>query len=267
MRASVSYHQMLSVRANFFFHTAHNTSITATAIISIMTYQKPTPNYNNADEAPSSSFLSHVADASPSSVSLGHEEARAAMKQKQKHARPVAVLAGVCVAGIMLLVAAGRYRAGAGAATGRDDSNSIASVVSVQKDVGGKFDNCEKATGTFQQRSCAIKHYDPNTFYWSVCVDKLGTTYEKKDGAAETCFGLGSANGNRCWTKYHFIDYWVAWEDTPTYWRPCVPNDISVHGHPPVAWQYALPLSDGSCGKPCDFGFTDKFPVDTFNNL
>ena len=99
-----------------------------------MTYQKPTPNYNNAD-ASSSSYRAHVASSS-SSVSLGPEEAMAAKKQKH-HARPVhvAMLVGVCVAGIMVLVAAGRYSAGAAtataAATGRYGSNSIASVVAV----------------------------------------------------------------------------------------------------------------------------------------
>ena len=130
----------------------------------IMTDQKLSRNYDHADE--SSSFLNVGDAASPSSVSLGQEEAMTAKKQKH-HARPVhvAVLAGVCVAGIMLLVAAGRYSAGAAtataAATGSVGSNSLASVVSLQKEGGGKFYTCEIAEGTFQQRSCAPQYSNP----------------------------------------------------------------------------------------------------------
>ena len=217
-----------------------------------MTYQQPTPNYDNADE--SSLFLTDVA-ASSSSLSLGQEEAIAAKKQKRAHI--------LCVAGIMLLVAAGRYSAGAATAaatataTGRASSNSIASVVSVPKD--GKFYTCEKAVGTFQQRSCVPKYSDRRGSYYSVCVDSAGESFFKSEGAAETCFGLGSADGNRCWTKYHYISDW-SWESTMAGWMPCVPKDTSVYGNPPVAWQYAKPRPDGSCGKPCDFGFTVKFP-------
>ena len=72
-----------------------------------MMYQNQTiPQHDNADE--SSLFLTDVA-ASPSSLSLGQEEAMAA--KKQKHARIF------CVAGSLLLVAAGRYSAGAATAT------------------------------------------------------------------------------------------------------------------------------------------------------
>ena len=68
-------------------------------------YQNQTiPKHDNADE--SSLFLIDVA-ASPSSLSLGQEEAMAA--KKQKHPRIF------CVAGSLLLVAAGRYNAGAAA--------------------------------------------------------------------------------------------------------------------------------------------------------
>ena len=213
-----------------------------------MTYQQPTPNYDNADE--SSLFLTDVA-ASSSSLSLGQEEAIAAKKQKRAHI--------LCVAGIMLLVAAGRYSAGAATAaatataTGRASSNSIASVVSVQEEGGGKFDTCEKAVGTFQQRSCVPRNYGGAD--GSFCIGSVGEQYDKSEGAAETCFGLGSADGNRCWTKYHYKG--VGWF---YFWNPCVPKDTSVYDNPPVAWQYARPLPDGSCGKPCDFGFHDTFP-------
>ena len=186
-----------------------------------------------------------------------------AAKKQKHHARPVhvAMLVNVCVAGIMVLVAAGQYSAGVAtataAATGRDGSNSIASVVAVQKDVGGKFYTCEIAEGTFQQRSCATQYSNPRGYYYSVCVDSAGQSYWKSDGAAETCFGLGSEDGDRCWTKYHYIS---KWDSGSTGWNPCVPRDTGIHRNPPVAWQYAKPRPDGSCGNPCNFGFTDKFP-------
>ena len=69
--------------------------------------------------------------------------------KEQKHARPVAVVV-FCVAGIMLLllVAAGRYCASAAttaaASTGLDGSNSIASVVSVQRKTGSHEDTISR---------------------------------------------------------------------------------------------------------------------------
>ena len=71
-----------------------------------MTDQKPSRNSDHADE--SSPFLNVGDAASPSSLSFGQEEA--IPTKKQQHARPIAVVVGVCiVAGSMLLVAAGRY--------------------------------------------------------------------------------------------------------------------------------------------------------------
>ena len=212
----------------------------------IMTDQKLSRNYDHADE--SSSFLNVGDAASPSSVSLGQEEA--IPTKKHQHARPIAVVAGFCVvAGSMLLVAAGRYSAGAATATatatGSAGSNSIASVVSLQKN------NCEKAVGTFQKLSClSVQFYGPTTDYRTFCVDGAGKTYSKSDGAYESCFALGSPDGNRCWTKYQYIS-------DINYWDSCRPKDTSVDGNP-VAWQYARPLPDGSCGGPCDSGFISQ---------
>lgn len=206
-----------------------------------MTYQNQTiPQHDNADE--SSLFLTDVA-ASPSSLSLGQEEAMAA--KKQKHARIF------CVAGSLLLVAAGRYSAGAatGAATGAvTATGSAGSNKEQEKEEPGGY-GCEKAVGTFQKRSCVPKDW-PSLSSGSFCIDGAGESYSASDGAYESCFGMGTPDGkiHRCWTKYSYISEIKVWDS-------CRPDDADVAG----TWHYAKPLPDGSCGDACDFGFMGKF--------
>ena len=117
-----------------------------------------------------------------------------------------------------------------------------------------KFYTCETPVGSFGGLSCDNDHSNNSR---DGCVDKTGDFkskywWFKKTGmsAFETCFGFGSPDGTRCWSKSHYVSGW-SWG-----WYPCVPRDRIVEGNTYVHWYVTQPLSDGSCGEPCgDHGF------------
>ena len=210
-----------------------------------MTYQKPTQHYDdNADADESSSLFLTATDASSSSV-LRQEEV-VAKKKKLLTALAVGVATG-----ILLLVVAGDYYSVVVAPAAAANGGSTETIVELP--VGGdKFGTCYTPEGTFNGWTCDNAHGP----YRDGCIDTIGH-FKRKDGAFETCFGLGGPDGSRCWSKSHYCSSWGGW-------YPCVPRDLGVHGNPPEHWYVAQPRPDGSCGVPCgQYGFNERvvFPL------
>ena len=91
--------------------------------------------------------------------------------------------------------------------------------------------------------------------YCDGCIDNIGH-FKTKDGAFETCFGLGSPNGSHCWSKsrYVYVNDWLGTDG----WFPCVPRDLVVHRNTLEHWYVAQPIPDGSYGEPCHYGFNER---------
>ena len=84
------------------------------------------------------------------------------------------------------------------------------------------------------------------------CTGNIGQFKPTGDGAFETCFALGGPKtGILCWSKSHYVNFLSGW-------FPCVPRDLGVHGNPPEHWYVAQPISNGSCGEPCHYGFNER---------
>ena len=121
---------------------------------------------------------------------------------------------------------------------------------------------CDTPVGsTFQGWSCDNKH-DNN--FREGCFDKDFSFVRWEDNPFfgyfehppnserwdfETCFGLGGPNGNRCWSKSHHDSTWGG-----NY--PCVPKALIIDGTP-MKWHVTKPLSDGTCGEPCNYEFNE----------
>ena len=199
-----------------------------------MTYQKPSsPTYDDALSPLSLSPLSMVRQ----------EEAVVAKKKKLGTALAVGVAAG-----LLLLVVAGDYY-------------NVGVATPVVTATGGATEttlgiSCYTSEGTFNGWSCDNGHGP----YRDGCFGNIGQFKTKgRHEAFETCYGLGSPDGNRCWSNSHYIYMGGGISNE----FPCVPRDVSVYGNPPVHWYVTQPRPDGSCGKPCDYGFNEAiyFPL------
>ena len=200
-----------------------------------MTSQKPSPIYDDASPL----------CLSPSSQ-VRQEEAVVA---KKKTLLGTALAVGVAV-GLLLLVVAGDYYSIGVAPVASAHGGSTETIVDLLVEVDKPFATCSTPEGTFNGWSCDNKHGS----YRDGCIDNLGQFKTKdKDRAFETCFGLGSPEGSRCWSKSHYM-YSAAYVRG---WFPCVPRDLGVHGNPPEHWYVAQPAPDGSCGEPCHYGFNE----------
>ena len=213
-----------------------------------MTYQKPSEHYDdNADADESSSLFLTATDASPSSL-LRQEVAVVAKKKK------LVTVVAVGVAGILLLVVAGGYSvvvAPAATAPANTVSTETIAELSVDVDNPSVFGTCVTPEGTFDGWSCDSKHGTYPYVQRDGCYNNNKYLRTHDDGAFETCYGLGSPNGHRCWSKSRYSSSWRGW-------YPCVPRDVFSDFFETLApWFVALPLPDGSCGKPCNYGFNE----------
>ena len=156
-----------------------------------------------------------------------------------------AVMVGATISALVLMMA-GPLTMPLNGSSNVDTMVVVSSTATQEK--GSDITKCAPATGKFSGLSC--KDSDGN------CAGP-GSSFGEHPGNDffETCYVSNNSPPNdRCWSCSHTVSLCALWVFCDDYHERCDPVgylDGDIDYNKDGVWHVSAPLSDGSCGNPC----------------